>query len=363
MPKAGKDEVNFEINCTKAKWEPKTIADIPRVVSRSFERELSLKDISPLVGTDHVKSWAMDEDSDIPIFLKEKSMLNEAFAEKVIRFKLPKGVFPKNWQPKKVKILAKGPRIAKYFGEDQCGERQVQVSLKLFECGHFYLKQTLPGSGISPHWTIFEGTWEHTDRGLKIEYLIRYSWQVSRKPEFDLNIEAVPEGWSSSLAWSGDSETQLNGNIPAVVGSEKWCWVEVYRDADNMPKTAARFNDECDDVSWKDGSWKNDLKSNQKSTGSADAPETSMKDGDSKGDATPHQRRDAAAERPRPQASSSSSGSAAGASATKQEEKESDLPLYVALAVFVVILAYFAWQQWEEKSAAWAADRAKSELW
>merc|ERR1719199_1118435 len=132
----------------------------------------------------------MDKDEDIPVFIKEKSMLNEAFAEKVIRFQLPKGVMPKDWKPKKVKILAKGERLAKYFGEDKCGERNVQVSLKLFDCGHFYLKQTLPGSGISPYWTIFEGAWENTEKGLKLTYLIRYTWQdTARQPKLDLNIE------------------------------------------------------------------------------------------------------------------------------------------------------------------------------
>jgi len=384
MPKSKKDEVNFEINLTKAKWEPKTLEECAQVVSRSFEADLPLTVIGPLIGTDHVKTWPLDTDKDIPVFIKEKSMLNEAFAEKVVRFNLPKGIFPKNWQPKKVKILAKGPKVAKYFGEDQCGERQVQISLKLFECGHFYLKQTLPGSGISPHWTIFEGTWVHTDRGLKIEYLIRYSWQVSRKPEFDLNIEAVPPGWSNNLSWSGDSETQLNGNIPAVVGGEKWCWVEIYRDADSMDKTPARFNEDMDnDASWRDSSWKSVPKpkknQQQRDAERAAAPETVLKGSDASDEATLQQRRETsedgerlrsfsapAADQPRAAGSASkgsSNLSGSSSTAAAKQEEESAVPLYVALAIFVVLIGYFGWQQWLEKSTAWAADREAGEQW
>lgn len=377
MRRKKKDDVNFEINLTKAKWEPKTIAEIPTVVSRSFETELSLQDISPIEGTDHVKTWPMNEDSDIPVFIKEKSMLNEAFAEKVIRFQLPKGVMPKKWEPKKVKILAKGDRLAKYFGEDQCGEREVQISLKLFECGHFYLKLTLPGSGISPHWTIFEGTWEHTERGLKLVILIRYSWQICRKPEMDLNIEAVPDaGWTTTLAWAGESETQLNGNIPAVVGTDRWCWVEIYRDADKQEKVAARFNEDMDDdASWKDSTWKDSLKPKRdakaSSSGSpnADVPETVMKSSELAGDTALHQRPAAsssASEQSRPTASSGSSGSPAAmrsAQAEESGEEESALPLYIGVAIFVLVVCYFGWLKLRETLASWAVNREASELW
>jgi hypothetical protein len=384
MRKKKKDEVNFEINCTKAKWEPKTIEEIPKVVSRAFERELSLSDIKPLVGTDHVKTWPMNEDKDIPVFIKEKSMLNEAFAEKVIRFQLPKDIMPPKWQPKKVKILAKGERLAKYFGEDKVGERNVEVSLKLFECGHFYMKQTLPGSGISPHWTIFEGTWEHTERGLKIEFLIRYSWQVSRKPEFDLSIEAIPWGWSSSLAWSGESESQLNGNIPAIVGTDKWCWVEIYRDADNIPKAQARFNDELDNApSLKDGTWKDTpgprhtLKppKQPKTEGPAGSSETNV--GTSASNADKEKPSSSSADKAKATTSSTTSGQASasvkvnsesnnGIQQAKNADEESAWPLYIGLAIFMVVLAYFAWQKLQEtvgKWSAWKKEFESGEQW
>jgi len=386
VKKGKSDEPAFEVNCTKAKWEPKHIADISKVVSRAFEKELTLKDIGPLIGTDHVKTWPMDKDSDIPVFIKEKSMLNEAFAEKVIRFTLPRGVMPKNWKPKKVKILAKGDRLAKYFGEDKVGERNVEVSLKLFDCNHFYMKQTLPGSGISPHWTIFEGTWEQTARGLKLEYLIRYSWQESRKPEFDLTVEAVPWGWTSTLAWAGDSETQLNGNIPAVVGTEKFCWVEIIRDADKIDKAPSRFNEEMDDApSLKDGSWKDQLPNKRGSAEtlihdkSEDKP-MPQKRSCASSSATPDESRSAtmpsratsgtsgdnSASGSSAQRSSGTEAKAGSAQTGKSSDEESAWPLYIGVLVFVLIVAYFAWQQMQEKMSQfskWRSEREAGELW
>merc|ERR1719161_1030350 len=136
----------------------------------------------------------------------------------------------------------------------------------------------------------------------------------------DLNIEAVPDaGWTTTLAWAGESETQLNGNIPAVVGTDRWCWVEIYRDADKQEKVAARFNEDMDDdASWKDSTWKDSLKPKRdakaSSSGShnADVPETVMKSSELAGDTALHQRPAAsssASEQSRPTASLGSSGS------------------------------------------------------
>lgn len=244
---------HFEINLTKLKWTPQHVEEIARVVSRSFETNLTLKDIQPIIGTDHVKKWPIREDRDIGEFMKAPSMMNEHFAEKVIKFAIPNGLMPKKWEPKKVKILAKGQRASKFFGEDQVSTRQVELTLKLFDCGHFYMKQTLPGSGASPYWVIFEGRWSHSEKGLKLEYLLRYSWQASRKPDLDFAIEAATEKQDGALAWCGEtSETQLNGNVPAIVGEDAFCWIEIYREPDVIDQSKMRLNDECPDPpSWK----------------------------------------------------------------------------------------------------------------
>eukprot|EP00435_Cladocopium_sp_Y103_P049878 s354_g15.t1 len=155
-----------------------------------------------------------------------------------------------SFQPKKTKVLVKGKPCGKFFGECEVSTRTVEFSIKLFDCGHFYMKQTLPGSGASPYWVIFEGTWQTTEKGLAFEYLFRYSWQVAKTrlmPEFAL--EAVPKNHRSRLAWCGEiPEQQLNGSVPAIVGEDPFCWIEICREPDVVERGKARFNEEDDDI-------------------------------------------------------------------------------------------------------------------
>lgn len=237
----------LEVNLTKTKWTPKHVDEIPKVISYAFGRPLTLKDISPLRGSDHIKEWPIKEDKDIQDFLNAPTMLQEAFAEKLFRFREPRcGLMPKGWQPKKVKILATGTLLSKFFGEDEVSTRQVETSLKIYDCGHFYMKQTLPGSGPTPFWTIFEGAWEQKENGLRLEYRIRYSWQSSLRQERDVSIECQPQGPNaeSSLAWVGDSESVLKGLVPAMVGEEKFCRVEIVREPDKVGTSPVRFNED-----------------------------------------------------------------------------------------------------------------------
>merc|ERR1712032_1814607 len=71
--------------------------------------------------------------------------------------------------------------LARYFGDEEVSTRQVQLTLKILDCGHFRLKQTLQGSGPSPYWVIFEGRWKRTPRRFRLEFCIRYPFQKSRK--------------------------------------------------------------------------------------------------------------------------------------------------------------------------------------
>lgn len=250
-------ELNYclEINLTKAKWAPSKISDIPELISRAFETQVTLQDIRPLIGTDHVVKWPLNQDSDIPVFLTAKSQMREAFAEKVIKFTNPRGLMPPKWQPKKVKILATGRRLMKYFGEDAMGTREVQVSVKFFDCGHFYMKQSLPGSGACPYQIVFEGRWEETEKGFRFTYLLRYTGQTSKKSDMDLSISALPPGQESFMAAAGefDNKNQINGLVPATVGEDQFSRVELFREPDVVEKAPARFNEDCPDPpSWKD---------------------------------------------------------------------------------------------------------------
>lgn len=245
MAKVGGKRIDFEINFTRMKWVPKHLSELPQVVSRAFERDISMSQIAPLVGTDHIKEWPLKEDKDIAEFHSAPTMMREWIAEKLVKVKIPDGCMPKDFAPKKVKILAKGAKIAKFFGEDTCSTRNVECSLKLFDCHHFYLKQTLPGTGASPHWTIFEGRWHPTERGIRLEYLLRYTWQLSRKPGIEFSIEATKPELQSSLAWDGETERQLNGNLPAVVGTDDFFWVELVREGDMAGVAKIRWNEDC----------------------------------------------------------------------------------------------------------------------
>eukprot|EP00928_Gymnodinium_smaydae_P089191 TRINITY_DN73190_c0_g1_i1.p1 TRINITY_DN73190_c0_g1~~TRINITY_DN73190_c0_g1_i1.p1 ORF type:complete len:383 (+),score=131.63 TRINITY_DN73190_c0_g1_i1:136-1284(+) len=235
----------IDINLTKSKWTPKHIEQFAEVVSHAFGRTLTLDDIKPITATDHVKEWEVENDDDIAEFLKAPNVMQEAFAEKVIRVREPRPrLMPKKWIPKKVKLLVRGEKLAKFFGEDTMGSREVCSSLKLFDCGHFYLKQTLPGSGPTPFWTIYEGKWEQKENGLRLVYCVHYSWQASMKSDPSTSIECVPKGLESSLAWVGESENQLNGMVPAVVGEERMARIEIVREPDKVEKNKIRFNED-----------------------------------------------------------------------------------------------------------------------
>jgi len=361
----------LEINLTKSKWIPKHLEEIPQVLSRAFETHVTLKEIKPLYGTDHVMTWPLKEDGDIKVFVDAKSKMREAFVEKVIRFTHPRGLMPRNWQPKKVKILATGARIAKYFGEDQVGSRQVEVSLKLFECGHFYMKQTLPGSGATPYQIIMEGRWTQTERGFQLEYMIRYTGQTTKKSMPDLAIQALPPNEESFLARCGESENynQLNGLIPAIVGEDPMCRVEIYREPDVVEKGKARFNEEDDDVQPSSKADQEDdsktpeqdepkreklrptpvprtwtppeprsflVEGSSVSASAASAPSSSPGFKESSKESASKVEEEARASEPRPAASSSTS--------VAEKDDEAMWPTWLGLAIFLLLILFFARQ-------------------
>lgn len=354
---------SVEINLTKSKWTPTQVEEIPDLISRAFETHVSLKEIQPLIGTDHVEKWPIRENKDIGIFMEAKSKLNEAFAEKVIKINVPRGLVPTAWRPKKVKILAKGTRIAKYFGEDQVGERQVEVSLKLFDCGHFYLKQTLPGTGASPYQIIYEGTWNETGKGFWLKYLLRYTGQTSKKSDLDLAIQALPPNQECILAQSDESElkNQLNGLVPAIVGEHQFCRVEIYREPDIVEKAPLRFNEDCPDPpSWTDPTptgfkkkeeqkekKKKEEKPVQRSCSpervAAKAPSECMKTSTTTEHQQPHKPTTATG-------SSAEQWDYTNQHCIQGKDEEPMWPLMLGLSIFVLILAVFGWHTWLERS-------------
>ena len=50
------------------------VEDIPKLISYAFEKTVTLADIQPLKGSDHIKEWNIKEDEDIVGFLAAPTM-------------------------------------------------------------------------------------------------------------------------------------------------------------------------------------------------------------------------------------------------------------------------------------------------
>lgn len=313
--------VDFEIDIKKVSWIPTHVEEISEVASKAFECPMTFEELQAtaygVIGTDHIEKVQINEASDIPKFVAIKTKTR--FEEKVIKFRLPERAVPATFQPKKTKVLVKGKPCGKFFGECEVSTRTVEFSIKLFDCGHFYMKQTLPGSGASPYWVIFEGTWQTTERGLAFEYLFRYSWQVAKTrlmPDFAL--EAVPKNHRSRLAWCGEiPEQQLNGNVPAIVGEDPFCWIEVCREPDVVERGKARFNEDDDDIK------------------PPREEETSQT-------ATTRRRVDRSEAKDLPKPASPQ---------VEKEDEEPIWPLYAIVVIFLLLLAFCCRAAWLDKTA------------
>jgi len=281
-------------------------------VSRSFEKHVSLSELS-ILGTDYMQKKPIKTDSDLKEWLKTESKTYE----KLIKVKVPQRLLPKKWQPKKMMILTKSKTniLAKYFGDEEVSTRQVQFTLKVLDCGHFRLKQTLLGSGPSPYWVIFEGKWEYTARGYKLEFCIRYSFQKNKKDDFDLGFEAMPDCHDTTLAFTDESEKQLAGNMPAIVGTEQFSWVELVQEheIENNPKS--RFN----------------LEGEQEEEEHKARPEVSSHEN---------------ASRPEP----AKLDTPERWNRSQEVDDEPMWPTYLGLALFLILVLGFSWMQWGPKA-------------
>lgn len=324
--------MDFEIDIKKVDWIPKHVEEIAEVASKAFECHMTFEELSTtgygVLGTDKIEKIPIHEDSDIPKFVAIKCKTR--FEEKVIQFRLPERACPAAFVPKKTKVLVKGDLCAKFFGECEVSTRTVEFSIKLYDCNHFYMKQSLPGSGASPYWVIFEGRWNTTEKGIQLEYLFRYSWQVAKTrlmPEFAL--EACPKDHKSRLAWCGDiPEQQLNGSVPAIVGEDAFGWIEVCREPDKVERGKARFNEESDDIK------PTKQASEQDTSDGAELPKVRRHDPTMVGGA---------------EAAGTSAGRTNEDQPTKETDDEPIWPLYVGAGVFALLLILFFWLTWTDK--------------
>lgn len=326
---------NFEIDVKKTGWTPQSVEQLVDIISRAFEQTVTIDQLQ-IFGTDHVNRTRIQVDRDIQTFLQKESMTKD----QAFKLKLPPQFLPSAWEPKKVKILCKGGRIAKYFGDEKVSTRQVQFSVKLFDCGHFYMKQTLGGSGASPYWVIFEGTWTRTERGMCLEYKFRYAWQTTKTPDLDFAIEALPRRHSSALSWCGEGERQLNGEVPAIVGQEPFCRVELCREADKVERGRARMNVE-EKPAPTSGTAKPPLSEEERIERRRRRNELlEAQELDARRRAAEQQRERAAAESRR--------------RAAEADDEEPIWPMYLGLFLLAMIFVAFAWVWWEDRKDALA---------
>mmetsp|Transcript_20024 Transcript_20024/g.45611 ORF Transcript_20024/g.45611 Transcript_20024/m.45611 type:complete len:304 (+) Transcript_20024:149-1060(+) len=295
---------DFDFDIKKKDWRPKCVDDVVKEVGRSFEADVTLDELF-IMGTDYVQKKRIQTESELSAWLKADSKTYE----KLIKVKVPDRLLPKNWQPKKMMVLTrrKDNVIARYFADEEVSTRQVQFTLKILECGHFRLKQTLQGSGPSPYWVIFEGKWTRSSRGYKLEFCIRYPFQKNKKDEFDLAFEAMPDTHNTSLAFTDETEKQLSGQMPAIVGSDAFSWVELVQEHETESNPKARFN----------------LEDEEGHAGTA-TPEATA------------------------QSSTSSARAPARAPPRKnlQPQEEADWSLYLVFVLFLAMVAWFSWNHW-----------------
>lgn len=317
---------DFDFDIKKKEWRPKCVDDIVKEVGRAFEASVSLDELN-ITGTDYVQNKRILTDTDLQCWLKTESKTYE----KLIKVKVPDRLLPKNWQPKKMMILAKSKdnMIAKYFGDEEVSTRQVQFTLKILDCGHFRLKQTLQGSGPSPYWVIFEGKWTRTARGFKLEFCVRYPFQKSKKHDFDLAFEAMPDTHETSLAFADEAERQLAGSLPAIVGSEALSWVELVQEHEAESNPRARFNPEAEAEAEGGG-------------GAPGGPGAGGPGGPGGG---------APAPAPAPGRPAARAPGGGGGPGGPPADEEPAWPTYVGLALFLALVLLFSWMQWGAPSA------------
>jgi len=307
----------FDFDIKKKEWRPSCVNDLVQELGRSFGATVTLNDLH-IEGTDYMQKQRIKTEDDLKKWLKTESKTYEKF----IKIKVPDRLLPKDWEPKKMMVLAPSKKnvLAQYFGDEEVSTRQVQLTLKILDCGHFRLKQTLQGSGPSPYWVIFEGRWKRTPRGFRLEFCIRYPFQKSKKrDEFDLCFEAMPDIKETTLSFSDEAERQLAGQLPAIVGSELTAWIELVQEHDKESVPKARFNvEDAEDVASEASKPVEGQRPEEASKTSRNSPSSSV--------STAPQQAPAYKE-----------------SCSVAEDGEPAWPLYVGLVVFLVLVLSFSW--------------------
>jgi len=254
----------FQIDVGQSGWRPSGLQALLQELSRAFETKVEPGEVEffGYEGTSSVGE-ALSSDEAVQGFcgskddtISETDTVDTASA-RVIKAELPERITSELRRPRKLALLANGRQLAKYNGE--ADGHNLDFSMKIFDCGHFRIKEGSGGGGTSSSsrgaaGVVFEGRWEKAAQGIRLELLLRSAEQPARRRPSDtanVTYEAIPpEVRQTSLACVKGSEDHLQGQLP-ILWEASMAQVELHREADMVVKQSqARQVEEDDDDDW-----------------------------------------------------------------------------------------------------------------
>mmetsp|Transcript_15390 Transcript_15390/g.43691 ORF Transcript_15390/g.43691 Transcript_15390/m.43691 type:complete len:338 (-) Transcript_15390:74-1087(-) len=320
----------FIFDLSRTAWRPTNLEVLTSELRYALEQEVRPDEVE-FAGTEvgaapDAAKEILDSDESVREFcgLSDEGDVNghSPPLRKVIRTELPARIAAVLRRPRALALLATGRQVSKFAGELEGGGSE--FSLRLFDCGHFRIKETAQGS---PGVGVWEGKWEETSTSVKLQLLLHsQEQQQARRRSGDSagTLQMVPpELRVAELAVSGgdDSgeEARLHGDLPTMFGASPICRVQFHAEAMD-PRQAASGDDLRMQV--------------KHGRPAAD---------DSDDDAEYRQMLREAARRPRP------------VPPPKKREWEDDFdsdeprwPMYLGIFLFIVIFLTFSWALYED---------------
>lgn len=246
----------FQIDVGQSSWRPSGLQALAEELSRAFETKVASDEVEFLgfEGSSTVGEVLSTDEAVIGFCCSKDDTISETdtvdtVSSKVIRAEVPERIVSELRRPRKLALLAGGHQIAKYTGEAE--GRDIDFTLKVFDCGHFRIKET-SSSSPSSRGAFFEGRWDKAAKGVRLELLLRCVEQQSRRRASDASVtyEAVPpEARQATLAHVGGSEERLQGQLP-IFGEEAMALVELHKEADMVVQQTRARQVEDDDDDW-----------------------------------------------------------------------------------------------------------------
>jgi len=241
MPSPGKSGPILELSLRRYDWSPKSLKDVTEQACLAFQTQVFLSELE-ITGVNHFQRTRIWTEEEMEAWLQSDTMQNDINpgmeVKRLIRVALPRRVLPPAFNPGEAPILAKGKRLHAFDGDGRSDAKALEFALRLFECGHFYMKQSYNNSLTSdtPNWYIFEGHWRQSARGFQLEILFRYP--RPRDASLEFIVHGLPGQTAASLNYSGDEEESLKGFLPTMTNTESSCWAALHRRPDKSKALA-----------------------------------------------------------------------------------------------------------------------------